>query len=45
VHRDNDVEDKLVAVPLAVSLSREQIAEQIHFQEQYFNSWIELVTD
>jgi GrpB-like predicted nucleotidyltransferase (UPF0157 family) len=43
-HRDDDVEDKLVAAPAGVSMSREQIAEQIRFQEQYFKSWIELAT-
>lgn len=41
VHRENDVEDKLVAAPEGVEFTKEEIAEQIAFQEKYFVSFIE----
>lgn len=44
VHRENDVEDKLVAVPDAFSLiTKEEIEKAISFQEQYYDSHIELL--
>lgn len=42
IHRLNDNEDKLVAVPEGVSFSAEEIKELTHFQEQYFD--IEIIT-
>lgn len=41
IHRENDDEDKLVAVPDGVMLTKEEIAEQTHFQEQYYDTFIE----
>ena len=41
VHRENDVEDKLVAVPEGMALTQTEIAEAIHFQEKYYDSHIE----
>ncbi len=41
IHRENDNEDKLVAVPEGVVLTKEEIAEQTHFQEQFYNTFIE----
>lgn len=41
VHREDDNEDKLVAVPDGISFTKKEIAEQIKFQEQYYNSFIE----
>ena len=35
VHRENDVEDKLIAAPEGVIFNQADIAEKIHFQEQY----------
>ena len=43
VHRHNDNEDKLVAAPEGISFSKEEIAEQIHFQEQYYDTEIEVL--
>ena len=44
VHRENDVEDKLVAVPDVFSLmTKEEIEKAIHFQEQYYDSHIEML--
>lgn len=42
VHRLNDVEDKLVAVPENMVFTKEQIKHAIDFQEQYFEIEIEL---
>ncbi len=40
VHREEDVEEKWVAAPSGMTFSKEEIWEQIRFQEQYFNSEI-----
>lgn len=45
VHRENDVEDKLVAVPDGMIFTREEIAEQVSFQEKYYDSHIETLCD
>lgn len=42
VHRKNDIEEKWVVVPEEVTFSKEEIRQQIHFQEQYFDSEIVL---
>lgn len=41
VHRENDTEDKLVAAPDGMSFTKEEIAEQVEFQEKYYDSFIE----
>ena len=41
IHRENDNEDKLVAVPEGVVLTKEEIEEQTHFQEQFYDTFIE----
>lgn len=41
VHRNNDVEDKLAATPEGMSFSAKEIEEIIHFQEQYYDSYVE----
>lgn len=38
IHRYDDVEDKLVVCPGECDFTKEQIAEKVRFQEQYFNS-------
>ena len=40
VHRNDDVEDKWVVVPDGLMLMKEEIWEQIQFQEKYFDSEI-----
>lgn len=40
IHRLDDVEDKWVAAPEGMSFTKEEIAEQVEFQERYFNSEI-----
>ncbi|MDD4113929.1 MAG: GrpB family protein, partial [Herbinix sp.] len=43
VHRHNDVEDKLVAAPEGISFTQMEIANAIHFQEQFYESEIEIM--
>lgn len=40
VHRNDDVEEKWVVVPTGMTFTKKEIKEQIHFQEQYFDSEI-----
>jgi inorganic pyrophosphatase len=40
IHRLNDNDDKLVLVPQGQILTDQQIRDQVHFQEQYFDSII-----
>lgn len=40
VYRNDDVEEKWVIVPVGMAFTKEEIREQIHFQEQYFDSEI-----
>jgi len=40
IRRRNDCEDKLVVAPAGTVLHQGQIAEAVHFQEQYFDSRI-----
>ena len=40
IRRKNDCEDKLVAAPVGSIYHQGQIAEAVHFQEQYFDSRI-----
>ncbi len=41
-HRHNDVEDKLVGVPIGMRFTKKEIEAAIHFQEQYYNTEIEV---
>lgn len=38
VHRNDDVEEKWVAAPENMDFTKEEIMEQVEFQEQYFDS-------
>ena len=40
IRRKNDVEDKLVVTPEGMVFHQGQIAQAVHFQEQYFDSYI-----
>lgn len=44
VKRKNDVEDKLIAAPEGVSFTAEEAYEQIKFQEQWYDTEIEMVS-
>ena len=41
VYRRNDVEDKLIAAPVDMRYKAEEIAAAIHFQEQYYDTYVE----
>ena len=43
VHRHNDVEDKLIAAPEGLNFTVEEIMEAVKFQEQYYDSEIEIL--
>lgn len=43
VNRENDVEDKLVMAPDGIFFTQNEIAEQVHFQEQYYKTTIEVL--
>ena len=43
VHRENDDEDKLIGAPLGMAFSKEEIENAIHFQEQFFNTKVEIL--
>ncbi len=45
VHRENDVEDKLVAAPEGMRFSALQIAEAVRFQEQYYISRVQTLQE
>lgn len=40
VLRNDDVEDKLIAAPEGMTFTRDQIAQAVHFVEQFFDSTI-----
>jgi inorganic pyrophosphatase len=42
VYRENDVEDKLIAAPEGLTYTAEEMAEAIHFQEKYYDTYIEV---
>ena len=42
IRRKDDVEDKWVVAPEGISFSQEEIRDATHFQEQYFDSHIDL---
>ena len=44
-HRDNDVEDKLIAAPVGKSYSKEEMESAIRFQEQYYETTVEVLDD
>lgn len=37
IHRYDDIEEKWVVAPDGIDFSDEEIAKQVHFQEQYFD--------
>lgn len=42
IHRNNDMEEKWVVAPAGMSYTKDEILEQIYFQEQYFDSEISM---
>lgn len=42
IHRYDDIEEKWVVAPEDISLTKDEIMEQVRFQEQYFKSEIRM---
>ena len=42
-HREDDVEDKLIAAPVELNFTKEEIEQVIYFQEQYYKTHIEII--
>lgn len=42
IHREDDVEEKWVVAPEGVCFTRDEIMEQVRFQEQYFKSEVRM---
>ena len=42
-HRENDIEDKLIMAPPDKKFTRDEVERAVHFQEQYYNTQIELI--
>lgn len=42
VHRQNDIEDKLVAAPEGVNFTKDEMKKALYFQEQYYENEIEI---
>ena len=42
-HRHNDVEDKLIGAPVGMEFTKEEIETSIHFQEQYYDTEVEVL--
>lgn len=38
IHREDDIEEKLVVAPENIVFTKEEIMEQVHIQEKYFRS-------
>ena len=45
IHRRDDVETKWVLAPEGMTFTAEEILNAVRFQEQYFDSWVELCGD
>ena len=45
VHRENDVEDKLVAAPIGMTFTAAEMYEAVHFQEQYYDSHVQALDE
>jgi inorganic pyrophosphatase len=43
IHRENDIEDKWVAVPKGMTLTADEIIKQTYFQEKYFKTTVILL--
>ena len=45
VHRENDVEDKLVAAPVGMTFTAAEMYEAVRFQEQYYDSHVQALEE
>lgn len=42
IHREDDIEEKWIVAPEGMTFTKEEIMQQVHFQEQYFKSEIRM---
>lgn len=42
IHREDDIEEKWVVAPEGMTFTKEEIMQQVHFQEQYFKSKVRM---
>ena len=42
IHREDDIEEKWIVVPDGMTFTKEEIMQQVHFQEQYFKSEVRM---
>ena len=42
IHREDDVEEKWVVVPENITFTKDEIMEQVYFQEKYFKSGVRM---
>ena len=45
VHRRDDIESKWVIVPEDILYTKQQIEEMVHFAEQYYDSYVEMLNE
>ena len=45
IHRRDDVEDKWVLAPDSMTFTAEEIMAAVHFQEQYFDAYVEMTEE
>ncbi len=45
VHRENDIEDKLIAAPINMEFSKTEIEKAISFQEKYYKTYVEVLDE
>ena len=42
IHREDDIEEKWIVAPEGMIFTKEEIMQQVHFQEQYFKSEVRM---
>ena len=42
IHRKDDIEEKWIVAPEGMTFTKEEIIQQVHFQEQYFKSEVRM---
>ena len=42
IHREDDIEEKWIVAPEGMTFTKEEIMQQVQFQEQYFKSEVRM---
>ena len=45
IHRKDDIEEKWVIAPENIPYNKQQIEEMVYFQEQYYDSYVEMLNE